>query len=114
MITFDFMVCLAPITLYIHSWRLSSIPIRTFNHTTSTPPHSRIIRLSFVASNYYYNSSAGVCRRHGVGFIFFGMIILNITHIPRIRAYRDTVQNGLFRYELPYIGEIADQWVGEE
>ena len=31
-----------------------------------------------------------------------------------MRAYRDASQNGLFRYELPYIGEMADRWVGEE
>ncbi|KAF8509818.1 hypothetical protein JB92DRAFT_3083700 [Gautieria morchelliformis] len=31
-----------------------------------------------------------------------------------IRAYRDATQNALSRYELPYIGEMADRWVGEE
>jgi hypothetical protein len=34
--------------------------------------------------------------------------------VRRIRAYRDATHNALSRYELPYIGEVADRWVGEE
>jgi len=31
-----------------------------------------------------------------------------------VRAYRDANQSGLARYRLPYIGELADHWVGDE
>ncbi|EJU02052.1 hypothetical protein DACRYDRAFT_22436 [Dacryopinax primogenitus] len=30
------------------------------------------------------------------------------------RAYRDANQGGLARYRLPWIGDLADAWVGEE
>jgi len=30
------------------------------------------------------------------------------------RAYRDASMGGLSRYHLPWIGEVADKWVGEE
>ncbi|GJJ09675.1 hypothetical protein Clacol_003899 [Clathrus columnatus] len=31
-----------------------------------------------------------------------------------LRAYRDASLSGLARYQLPYVGEIADRWVIEE
>lgn len=43
-----------------------------------------------------------------------GKILINSLSFNRIRAYRDASQNGLARYELPYIGPVADRWVGEE
>ncbi|KIJ27171.1 hypothetical protein M422DRAFT_37908 [Sphaerobolus stellatus SS14] len=45
---------------------------------------------------------------------FFTLVILVSQFGMAFRAYRDTTQNGLARYELPYIGPLAEKWVSEE
>jgi hypothetical protein len=39
---------------------------------------------------------------------------LIIGDLNRFVAYRDANSGGLARYRLPYIGEYADRWVGDE
>ena len=38
---------------------------------------------------------------------------VGVTGYTAFRAWKDA-QNGLSRYYLPYIGEMAERWVGEE
>ncbi|KAF8516170.1 hypothetical protein BU17DRAFT_67588 [Hysterangium stoloniferum] len=45
-------------------------------------------------------------------FLTFIMILMQVG--MAIRAFRDASQHGLARYELPYIGVIADRWVRDE
>jgi hypothetical protein len=61
-------------------------------------------------------------------FLFFNLVIalpaflrlllllgsLGVTGYTAFRAWRDASQGGLSRFYLPYIGEIAERWVGEE
>ncbi|KZS92968.1 hypothetical protein SISNIDRAFT_454916 [Sistotremastrum niveocremeum HHB9708] len=40
-------------------------------------------------------------------------LILGVLFLA-LRAYRDASLGGLSRYRLPWVGELADRWVGEE
>ncbi|KAF8591847.1 hypothetical protein K439DRAFT_1325766 [Ramaria rubella] len=42
------------------------------------------------------------------------IVILILAAGMAIRAYRDATHNQLARYELPFIGELAEKWVGDE
>jgi len=45
---------------------------------------------------------------------FFNLVIIIPSLYMAFRAYRDASENGLVHYQLPYIGQIADQWLGDE
>lgn len=51
---------------------------------------------------------------HSVLRILLTITIILVQIAMAFRAYRDASQSGLARYELPYIGELADRWVVEE
>ena len=58
----------------------------------------------------------------GMAYVFFSscpnvfesVMELMIGDMSRFVAYRDANSGGLARYRLPYIGEYADRWVGDE
>ncbi|KAJ7181673.1 hypothetical protein C8R43DRAFT_969881 [Mycena crocata] len=45
---------------------------------------------------------------------FFTILILGSQAYMAVRAYLDASQNGLARFQLPYIGPIAARWLEEE
>ncbi|KAJ7900362.1 hypothetical protein B0H14DRAFT_3423729 [Mycena olivaceomarginata] len=42
------------------------------------------------------------------------LVLIGSQFYMAVRAYLDASQNGLARYQLPYIGPIAERWLGEE
>ena len=59
----------------------------------------------------------------GMAYVFFFLARLNVLEsktkltiwcLDSFVAYRDANSGGLARYRLPYIGEYADRWVGDE
>ncbi|KDQ63742.1 hypothetical protein JAAARDRAFT_203138 [Jaapia argillacea MUCL 33604] len=45
---------------------------------------------------------------------FFTLVLFASQGYMAFRAHHDAAQNGLVRFQLPYIGPIADGWVREE
>ncbi|KAF7347822.1 hypothetical protein MVEN_01539700 [Mycena venus] len=42
------------------------------------------------------------------------VVLIGVQLYMAVRAYLDAAQNGLARYQLPYIGPIAERWLEEE
>jgi uncharacterized membrane protein len=59
--------------------------------------------------------AACICMAYVPSSLVHHMLILPLLPLySRFQAYRDANSGGLARFRLPYIGELADRYVGEE
>lgn len=57
---------------------------------------------------------ASVAHFPGWMKFFFTLLLVIPSLFMAFCAFRDANRNGLSRYELPFIGKLADEWVAEE
>ncbi len=93
----------------------ASLPIRSPYNTPRNPPRISVPpAIRTIHPHFLYALSCHSILLYGVSSFDHDVRPLKILTYCRWRAYTDASRNGLVRFQIPFIGPLAERWVYEE